>query len=712
MSRKTLIICLALIAFLVLGTGAAVTLLYSGLDGNRVVEVKLSGDGKHSLLNAVPSDVVLVGCFDNASKAKIKIDSIDVPEVPVVVSMHYSGRLVPLYVLDVHKMADDAVSLVTSAKERGLCAASQEGVVMISESETLVRSSLRHISENISILQTEGFADALSSSAGRDALIISNLHFSKIFPSIFPRKLSSKASFFESLADWTVLVTEKSRSGSLHIKGTSLFEDNASEFMTVLMNSSYSISSAADVLPSYTLFAASLPFKDISPYMSAYRSYLDSRQELQRYQARQRELESRNGISPDAFFRSLDVREVATASFILGDKIQRVNLIRAEKCDVSIIFKGTDVTSLKKYAPCVHQWAYPSYASASLGGLFALPDESCFTYIDGWIVTGSNDAVSEYAQGRALSYTLREFMDNAGKSEIMSASEASFVSYFSFTENKAELSEFFRQDALAFLSQYYDGCDTAPAELYVTPSKDGMELDFTISRHTLTKTKAPEFERDTTVIIPKGPFKVRNSHTGKTNLFYQNSHNALCLQDEKGKDIWGIPFKQPICGAVHEVDYFGNGKLQYIFAAGSNVYIIDRLSRFVKGFPIDLGRRVLLGPDVYDFSGAGKYNIVVLHNDNTIQMYNLKGQKPSLWKGISPEHKVKSLPERIVLGGNNFWVVRTSVETIIYPFYGGQPLTSFEGDRKIRPDSQIEVIDGASVKVLCYDGKHRSVKLK
>ena len=152
MSRKTLIICLALIAFLVLGTGAAVTLLYSGLDGNRVVEVKLSGDGKHSLLNAVPSDAVLVGCFDNARKAKIKIDSIDVPEVPVVVSMHYSGRLVPLYVLDVHKMADDAVSLVTSAKERGLCAASQEGVVMISESETLVRSSLRHISENISIL--------------------------------------------------------------------------------------------------------------------------------------------------------------------------------------------------------------------------------------------------------------------------------------------------------------------------------------------------------------------------------------------------------------------------------------------------------------------------------------------------------------------------------------------------------------------------------
>ena len=712
MSRKTLIICLALIAFLILATSAAVTLLYSGMDGNRVEEVKLSGDGKHSLMNAVPSDAILVGCFDNAHKAKINIDSIERPEVPVVVSMHYSGRLVPLYVLDMHKKPENAASLVTSAQERGLCAASHEGIVMISESETLVRSSLRHISKNISILQTKGFAEAFSSSADHDAIIVSNPHFGKIFSALFPKKISSKASFFESLADWTILQTDKSRQGSLHVKGTSLFEGNAAEFMTVLMNSAQSTSSVADALPSFTLFAASLPFKDIRPYMSAYRSYLDSRQELQRFLARQKELEARNGISPDALFKSLDVREVATASFVLGDRIERVNLVKIENCDVSLVFNGTGVASLKKYVPDVHPWLYPSYVSASFGSLFSLDDESCFTYINDWIITGSRDAVKEYVKGGALSYTLREYLKNAGNSEIMSASEASFVSYLSFTENKNALPRFFKQDALSFLSQYYDGCDISPAELYVSRSKDCMKLDFTISRYTLTKTKAPEFERDTTVIVPKGPFKVKNSHTGKTNLFYQNSHNTLCLQDEKGKDLWGVPFKMPICGAVHEVDYFANGKLQYAFAAGSNLYLIDRLSRFVKGFPVDLGRKVLLGPDVYDFSGNGKYIVIVLHDDNTIQMYNLKGQKPSSWKGISPKHKIKSLPERILLGANNFWVVRTSIETMIYPFYGGDSLTSFEGDKKIRPDSAIEVVDGASVKVMCYDGKQRTIKLK
>ena len=67
-------------------------------------------------------------------------------------------------------------------------------------------------------------------------------------------------------------------------------------------------------------------------------------------------------------------------------------------------------------------------------------------------------------------------------------------------------------------------------------------------------------------------------------------------------------------------------------SAQISIYVIDRLGRYVSGFPIELGKEITLGPDVYDFSGARKYNIMVLHEDNTIQMYNLKGKKPESWK--------------------------------------------------------------------------------
>ena len=160
------------------------------------------------------------------------------------------------------------------------------------------------------------------------------------------------------------------------------------------------------------------------------------------------------------------------------------------------------------------------------------------------------------------------------------------------------------------------------------------------------------------------------------------------------------------------MDYYANGKLQILFGSGSSIYLIDRLGHYVNGFPVDLGKPILLGPKPYDFNGVHKYNALVLHKDNTIQMYNLKGRKPEAWKGITSDEKIKSLPERLTVGGKDFWVVRTSVQTLIFPFYGGSPLTVFEGDAMIRPDSEIKILDNASVQAVSYDGKARTVALK
>ena len=236
--------------------------------------------------------------------------------------------------------------------------------------------------------------------------------------------------------------------------------------------------------------------------------------------------------------------------------------------------------------------------------------------------------------------------------------------------------------------------------------------DMAIHKLTLQRTKAPEHERDTVVVVPEGPFRVKNSGTGKMNLFYQNSNGALCLKEEEGKGLWGVPFGKPVCGTAHNVDFYANGKLQILFGAESSIYLIDRLGRFVTGFPVDLGKEILVGPDVYDFRGTKAYNIMVLHKDNTIEMYNLKGRKPSTWLGITADETIKSLPERLEVGGKTFWVVRTSIQTLIFPFDGGTPVKTFKGQEMILPDSSIEVRDAASVAVQCYDGKVRTVTLK
>lgn len=111
------------------------------------------------------------------------------------------------------------------------------------------------------------------------------------------------------------------------------------------------------------------------------------------------------------------------------------------------------------------------------------------------------------------------------------------------------------------------------------------------------------------VDIPSGPFKVKNCATGKDNLIRQNKDNSLELVDEKGKVLWRIPFPGKLCGMVGQVDYYNNGKIQYLMAACDKVHLIDRLGREVSGFPRQLPENAVVGPDKVTVRGTNYWRV-------------------------------------------------------------------------------------------------------
>ena len=140
------------------------------------------------------------------------------------------------------------------------------------------------------------------------------------------------------------------------------------------------------------------------------------------------------------------------------------------------------------------------------------------------------------------------------------------------------------------------------------------------------------------------------------------------------------------------------------------MYLMDRLGRWVNGFPVTLPKPVLLGPDVYDFTGAGGYTALILHKDNTLERYNLHGEKVAGFKGIRAPETVKNLPELLELRSKRYWVVRTSIQTLIYPFEGGEPLLKAEGGKMLKPDALLTPTS-KGISAECYDGKTREIKL-
>ena len=175
MSRKSLIICLAVLAVMALVVGIGVTLLYSGIndvDDHKAVSVP--DQGRYLLLPAVPSDAVVVGCFSQAKTAMRGLlygldfpaalaDSMaagkfkDFSSSRIAVSLHYSGDLESLYIFDAGRSSlepsDDAASLIKYMRDRGMtvefvdCSSiggdrdiSKRSIIVASESDLLVKS--------------------------------------------------------------------------------------------------------------------------------------------------------------------------------------------------------------------------------------------------------------------------------------------------------------------------------------------------------------------------------------------------------------------------------------------------------------------------------------------------------------------------------------------------------------------------------------------
>ena len=479
------------------------------------------------------------------------------------------------------------------------------------------------------------------------------------------------------------------------MRGALLYSNDPSYYLNILTHSGSSEVRIADAVPSNVDFILDLPIGNISSYIKAYRNHLDSRSRLDKFEATLATQKKEFGQNAEEWAKSLDIKEISIINLHFGEKLRQVLMLRPGNRQ-----KADNVSGMK----C------PGFASAIFGNIFKAEEENACALVGDWIVIGAADCVSEYSKSDFIKETLAARLGTEGLDRIPQKNCGAWM-YHSLSEDPNLLDATFSPMMAKGCRNILKGASYVPIVISAGTEGGKVGLDFNLDRVLVSKGSVPTSVsgRDTTINVPEGPFKVLNSATGKTNTIYQNSHLSICLQDENGKDVWGVPFKSKIRGYVQEVDYYNNGKIQYLFAAGSQMYLIDRLGRFVSGFPAETGKKIAAGPAAYDFTGAKGYTAMLLHTDNTVGYYDLHGKQVPSWKGITADETIKSLPELLEGNGKKYWVVRTSAQSMVFPFSGGEPLIKGEGNKMIRPDSKIEITD-KGFRAVCYDGKERTFK--
>lgn len=154
---------------------------------------------------------------------------------------------------------------------------------------------------------------------------------------------------------------------------------------------------------------------------------------------------------------------------------------------------------------------------------------------------------------------------------------------------------------------------------------------------------------------------VKNHDTDGFELLVQDAAHTLYLIDAGGKVLWQRILDGPIVGPVHQVDYYRNGKLQYLFTTRKSIQLIDRLGRDVENFPLTMAAEVTSGLAVFDYLNNGKFRMFVgCANGLTYGFY--KSGKPL--PGWSPKKEPGVLPfplQHNVVGTRDY-IIATSVK--------------------------------------------------
>ena len=691
MSKKSLIICLCILLALVAAICVGVKMLYSGKpqpsEGERAVSHAV-------VLQAVPSDAALVFCFQNARSGVSMLDdrtmlfhsllggnaafgrfvatlpdSVALKAQPMAVSVHGSETLLPLMILDAGHAQDTTDlkrDILDYAERCGLQAALKDagaaGFVLVSPSRTLVESSCRHLDTGTSVLDDPYFGELAAGLSSRDVVFFSNGDLGRILSSLCLRPLYPYSTFLKGAAEWTGFDIREAGAKHHRLTGKAVAGRSPSYYANLLDALPGGELRFSQALPANTVSALALSLPDFGAYVKAHEKWLDASQSLQVFRRECDTLRARTGEDPVKWFSREGVCEVVKAVWTSpGGARTGVVLLRSLKA--------------AKGDPAVAEFPFSAFPAAVFGGVFAPSGSLCKTAGE-WRILGSEAALAEYDALMAEKGSLADALSDVSESRLIPSKDGKAAFYFSASDAAPFFGEWFRPLLTDNLKSALEGVIRFPIVLASTAEGLVMEaarpVDYAERKASLKK-GAPGRKAD--VEIPQGPFEVTNSGTGKTNLFYQAPNLSLCLKDkESGKGLWGVSFDRPICGAAECIDYYANGKLQFLFAAGSRLYLIDRLGRFVSGFPVELGKEVLLGPAVYDFSGAKGYTVLVLHRDNTIGMYDLHGVQPAAWQGITSPDTILSLPVLAQADGKRVWVVKTAGGEQVYDFWGGEPL--------------------------------------
>jgi hypothetical protein len=511
-----------------------------------------------------------------------------------------------------------------------------QDILFLSSSSLLIEDGIRQLNNGISLLDNSEFRKVQStkSTFAGAHIYINYAYLSKL--------LSQNTTFSKSnekwmsrWANWAELDLEISEN-NLTLSGFTLVEDSSSNYLTSLFGQTEQKIEISKVAPRNTYKITALGIEDFNLFYYNYKEFLAKHNNLYEHNKALLEIKSLYDLDAESYFNGIVLNEIGNIStFSSSGKYDDYIFIKTKKESEELLNHINPKTEKKPFSENYRDYTISKFEidgifSKLYGHIFKSVKENYFTWIDGYLIFANSPSSIKAFINNFMS---KKVLDNNSTFINFKDQIGSRCNYLFYTNpSMGNWNDLLSSKWSAFAPK--ENWSNVSGFVYQLSSKNELFYNNVVLHYESNLSEETQLDWivnfDNNIAI--APQIVLNHVTKKKNIIVQDDEKVIYLVDSKGKILWQKKLGGLILDDINQLDYYKNGKLQYIFNTEDSLYILDRLGRNVENFPLSLNEKAERGHSLLDYDNNRKYRILVPSENGMVYNYSKEGKTIAGWQ--------------------------------------------------------------------------------
>jgi hypothetical protein len=568
--------------------------------------------------------------------------------------------------------------------------AESNGIFILSRHALFVEEAVRQIPAG-NLLDQEQFRNLYNTKGNNSDfnIFINHEKIYQLLTKAVSPQFRQALQLFADFADRTELDVNLKESEVL-LGGFSFSEQTRYNYLNIFRNQEAYRFNLGQIIPSGISSFLYLNLSDFEKYQTDYNEYLKGKQgNFYRREASLKALERYSGKPFIPLFQQVAGKEfaivfgpvtqnepVSNRFFIAGVKSQSM----AKELLLPMIEKYAQAnkTSLLKMQSTyqiqnnkgmtIYEFPFGNFPALLMGESFTAIESNYLCFYDNYLIFSDNvAAMKNYLHDLILSDTLEKDVRFQAFSQQM-VSKSTFYFYLNFSK-AFYLKDYYLNEVM---SNTVQNNEETLRKFYgfgwQFSSSSGEFLNNLYLKYDPVLKEDPQAiwqaKLDSAISI-KPQLVVNHRDRQNMEVIVQDHKNNLYLINKEGVTLWKVKLPGKIMSEVYQIDYYRNGKLQYLFNTRDQLHLIDRNGNNVARFPVNLRAPSTNGVAVFDYDNNLDYRYFVASEDRGIYVYARDGKEISGWKFERTDGMVRNTIRHFRLGTKDFLVCADQYKTYI-----------------------------------------------